>query len=78
MAVNLADKIFSCLRGVKAYIPYSSKTSRGDYSREAIVSYIELLEVVPLIFCSIFPLNQKLITSKKLNMGFSSVPNYIP
>ena len=36
------------------------------------------LEVAPKIFCFIFPLNQKIITPNKLNMGFLSVPNLVP
>ena len=32
------------------------------------------LEVVPEIFSFIFPLNQKIITSNKLNIGFLSFP----
>ena len=31
-----------------------------------------------LMFCLIIPLNQKMITSNKLNMGFLRVPNLIP
>ena len=49
----------------------------GDYSRETIFSKLYCsLEVVPKIFCFIISLNQKIITSNKLNiiMGFLSVP----
>ena len=35
------------------------------------------LEVVPLIVRFIFPLNEKIITSNKLDMGFLSVPNLV-
>ena len=68
----------------------SSNNSRGDYhffctnrgrlfeGRQLLEerSYFKYcsLEVVPHIFCFI-PLNQKLITSNKLNMGFLSVLN---
>ena len=30
------------------------------------------------MFCSIFPLNQKIISWKKLNLGFLSVPHLVP
>ena len=40
----------------------------GDYSREVNIS----------TFCFIIPLNWKIITSSKLNMGFLSVTNLVP
>ena len=50
----------------------------GDYSREGDYFRYCLLEVVPEKVCFIFPLNKKIITSNKLNMGFLSVPNLVP
>ena len=53
---------------------------RGDNSREAIISNIahwkSCLKYY-IIFFIIFPLNQKIITPDKLNMGFLSVPNLV-
>ena len=42
------------------------KAREGDYFK------YYLLEVVPYIFCFIFPLNKKIITLNKLNMGFQN------
>ena len=53
--------------------------ARDDYSREAIISNITHWKSCPkfLGFFSL-PLNKKLITSNKLNMGFFSVPDLVP
>ena len=48
----------------------------GDYSREAIISDIVHWKSCPKYF--VLPLNKKIITSKKPNMGFSSLPNLVP
>ena len=54
----------------------------GDYSREGdYFSYCSLDDVPKIyIYIQIFliPLNQAIITSNKLNMGFLSVPNWVP
>ena len=54
----------------------------GDYSREGdYFSYCSLDDVPKIyIYIHIFliPLNQAIITSNKLNMGFLSVPNWVP
>ena len=62
------------------------RTKRGrlfkgsDNSREAIISNIahwkSCLKYYIILFI-IFPLNQKIITPDKLNMGFLSVPNLV-
>ena len=52
----------------------------GDNSRGAIISNIahwkSCLKYYIILFI-IFPLNQKIITPDKLNMGFLSVPNLV-
>ena len=51
----------------------------GDYSREAIISNITHWKSRPkFLFFFSLPLNKKLMTSNKLNMGFFSVPNLVP
>ena len=56
----------------------------GDYSREGdYFSYCSLDDVPKIyiyiyIFFFLIPLNQAIITSNKLNMGFLSVPNWVP
>ena len=54
-----------------------SSAREGDYSRKAIISYIIHWKSCPKHFV-LFPHNQKIISSKKLNMGFLSVPNLVP
>jgi len=72
----------------------SSNNSRGRLSfflhkKGAIISWkaiiggMQLFQILLTGSCAtnilfIFPLNQKLITSNKLNMGFLSVPNLVP
>ena len=53
------------------------RTKRGRFFAGSDYFKYCSVEVVPLIFCFIFPLNQKIITSNKLNMGFLSVPNLV-
>ena len=45
---------------------------RGDYSREVIISNIAHWKSCPK-YCFIIQLNQKMITSNKLNMSFLSI-----
>ena len=54
----------------------------GDYSREGDYFSYCSLDAVPkkyiYIYIFFIPLNQAIITSNKLNMGFLSVPNWVP
>ena len=50
----------------------------GDYLREGKYFKYCSLEVIQQIFCFLIPLNQKIITSNKLNLGFLHVPNLVP
>ena len=66
------------------YFSFRTKRGRlfkgGDNSRVAIISNIahwkSCLKYYIILFI-IFPLNQKIITPDKLNMGFLSVPNLV-
>ena len=59
---------------------FSHNYSReGNYFREAIILNIaHWKSSTKIIFCFIFPLNQQMITSNKLNMAFFSVPELVP
>ena len=55
------------------------RTKRGDYSSKAIISNIVHRNSCPkYVVLFIFPLNQKIITSNTLSMGFLRVPKLVP
>ena len=55
------------------------RTKRGDYSSKVIISNIVHWNSCPKYFVLfIFPLNQKIITSNTLSMGFLRVPKLVP
>ena len=64
------------------YFLFRTKRGRlfeeGDCLREALFSNIAHWKSCPKYFVLFSPLNQKLITSNKINMGFLSVPTLVP
>ena len=54
---------------------------RWCFTGKAIIRGMRLFQILltgSRALCFIFALNQKIITSNKLNMGFLSVPNLVP
>ena len=67
------DSVFPRIIAVGDYFFF--RTKKGTIIR---LFQILLTGSHALNICFIFPLNQKIITSNKLNMGFLSVPNLVP
>ena len=73
---NKAPTVFSRIIAGGDYFFF--RTKRGDYSSKAIISNIVHWNSCPKYFVLfIFPLNQKIITSNTLSMGFLRVPNLV-